>query len=310
MIRIITFIIVYILGVISSHSQITSENVIIHNNNIVLPGTLTYNSSYKQPLIIFVPGSGNPNRDGNQPSLNINPNYIKQLSDKLVQHQIAFFRYDKRNVPKENIQLVLKKYLFTDLVEDASAVINYFKNDNRFSEIILIGHSQGSLVSMLALNKQVSKFISLAGLGESVDKTLVRQISQQNEALGTIAKKHIVELKSTGTIQKINPFLISLFAKQNHPFLVSYMKYDPKKEVQKIAIPTLIINGTKDLQVLTKDAQNLHLANPQSKLVLINGMNHVLKQIEEDSDNLKSYTTPDFPISEELTKSIITFVKQ
>ncbi|MCF2876285.1 MULTISPECIES: alpha/beta hydrolase family protein [unclassified Tenacibaculum] len=309
MIRVLAFIVIYTLGIVFSYSQTKSEDIIVKNDSIILPGTLTYNENIKQPLIIFVPGSGNPDRNGNQPVYNIKPNYIKQLSNELTKNGIAFFRYDKRNVPKENIQHILKKYVFSDLVSDVSTIINHFKDDNRFSEIILIGHSQGSLVAMLAADKNVSKYISLAGLGESMDKTIIRQITSQSTDLGKIATQHLDELKNTGTIKKVNPFLVSLFAKRNHPFLLSYMKYDPTEEIKKVSIPILIINGTKDSQVLVKDAQALHKANTNSKLTIINGMNHVLKHIENDSDNLKSYTSSDFIISPELIKSIVTFAK-
>ena len=204
----------------------------------------------------------------------------------------------------------LKEFNFKDLAIDVTSIINYFKDDKRFSEIILFGHSQGSLVAMLAINSHVTKYISLAGLGESVDKTIIRQISAQNAVLGDIAKKHIEELKNTGTIKEINPFLLSLFAKQNHDFLISYIQFNPAEEIKKITIPTLIINGNKDIQVLVSDAESLHKANPTSKLVLIENMNHVLKHINKEEDNLKSYTTPDFPLSEQLVNSIVTFVKQ
>lgn len=310
MVRIIIVISIYIVGIIASYAQTKSEDIVIKNDSIILPGTLTFTENTKQPLLIFIPGSGNPDRNGNQTGLNVNPDYIKQLSNEITKNEIAFFRYDKRSATKENIKHLLKEFNFKDLAIDVTSIINYFKDDKRFSEIILVGHSQGSLVAMLAINSHVTKYISLAGLGESVDKTIIRQISAQNALLGDIAKKHIEELKNTGTIKEINPFLLSLFAKQNHDFLISYMQFNPVEEIKKVTIPTLIINGTKDIQVLVNDAESLHKANPTSKLVLIENMNHVLKHINKDEDNLKSYTTPDFPLSEQLVNSIVTFVKQ
>jgi fermentation-respiration switch protein FrsA (DUF1100 family) len=59
--------------------------------------------------------------------------------------------------------------------------------------------------------------------------------------------------------------LISLFAKQNHEFLISYINYIPSEEIKKLKIPILILNGTKDLQVKTSEAELLHKANPESK---------------------------------------------
>ena len=52
---------------------------------------------------------------------------------------------------------------------------------------------------------------------------------------------------------------------------------------------------------------NLH---PKSKMVIIENMNHVLKNIEKEENNMKSYFSPDFPISEQLIETIISFVKK
>lgn len=293
-----------------SQSEIISEDILIKNDNIELPGTLTYTKNKLQSLIIFVPGSGNPNRDGNQPQLGVNGSYIKQLSNALNEKGFAFYRYDKRNATPNNLKYTIKSFQFEDLVNDVKSVLDKFKDDKRFNSIILIGHSQGSLVAMLAVNEYVDKYISLAGLGESADQTIIRQITSQSADFGEIAKSHINELKQTGTIENINPSLISIFAKSNHKFLNSYFKYDPKREIKKLNLPILIINGDKDLQVKKADANNLHEANPKSKLVIIENMNHVLKIITKEEDNLKSYSLPDFPLSEKLILEITNFINE
>lgn len=287
------------------------EEVLVMNDSIKLPGTLTYfKDQAKQPLVLFVPGSGNPDRDGNQPQFGVNGNYIKQLRLALNKADMAFFSYDKRNVSKENLPLILRSYEFTDLVKDVEAILAYFKNDQRFDQIVLIGHSQGSLVSMMAVNDQVDKYVSLAGLGETADQAIIRQITAQNSELGTVAKAHVVELKQTGTIKQINPMLAGLFAEQNHQFLNSYFKFDPSIEIKKIDIPVLIINGTKDIQVEVRDARLLFSAKNDAKLVLIDNMNHVLKHISDDQDNLKSYYSPEYALSQELIRELTSFITE
>jgi fermentation-respiration switch protein FrsA (DUF1100 family) len=291
--------------------EIITEEYNLKNDSIELPGTLTLQKTDKaQPLIIFIQGSGNPDRDGNQKSLGVNANYIKSLRDSLNTRGIAFYSYDKRNVTPSNMPLILKSFVFQDLVEDAKTAIHEFKDDNRFSSISVIGHSQGSLVGMLAIDGEVDHFISLAGVSETIDKTIVRQVSNQNAQLGQIAESHFKELKETGEIKEPNPMLVSIFAKQNLEFIRSYMAYDPVEEIKKLDLPVLIINGTKDLQVLEKDAELLHAASPESELVIIEDMNHVLKHIEKEEDNYKSYTSSDFPLSQELVNVIKGFVKQ
>lgn len=291
-------------------SKITSEEIIIYNGSIELPGTLTYIKSIKkQRLIIWVHGSGNVDRNGNQNGVNVQANYIKQFRDSVNKYDIAFFSYDKRTANPKNLKL-LKNISFNDLVLDVQKVIFSFKDDPRYSEIILVGHSQGSLVAMLAVNEFVDKYISIAGLSESVNKTIIKQVSAQNEEFGKITEQHIDELISTGTINEVNPMLAALFAKKNHKFLLDYFKYNPQDKIKELKIPILILNGDKDIQVSIEDAKKLHKANPISRLVLIRNMNHVLKIINKDEDNLKSYYSADFPLSEELIRTIRAFIKE
>ena len=122
--------------------------------------------------------------------------------------------------------------------------------------------------------------------------------------------QHFKELKETGSIKEVNPNLLSLFAPQNLLFLSSWMALNPVDEIKKVTIPTLIIQGDKDIQVLISDAENLSKAKPDAQFVIVKNMNHVLKTIEKDEDNLTSYMSDNCPISEEFIKVITNFVLQ
>jgi pimeloyl-ACP methyl ester carboxylesterase len=269
-----------IFSVSYGQSKVTSEEILIQNDSIELPGTLTFTNT-KTPLVIWVHGSGNVDRNGNQGAI-VKANYIKQFRDEINKNNIAFFSFDKRTSNPKNFKF-LKGIVFTGFVNDVEKVIAHFKDDKRFSEIILVGHSQGSLIAMLA-SKNATKYISISGPGESIDKTMVKQITAQNALLGKAAAAQFKELKETGDIKNVNPFLISIFSKANLPFLKSWASYDPTEEIKKLTIPALIINGTKDLQVKIEDAIALQKAKPSSELVLIENMNHLLKNIEKDAE--------------------------
>ncbi|APG64946.1 alpha/beta hydrolase [Tenacibaculum todarodis] len=302
MTRFITYLIIVLISYVTSFAQVKSEDILIKNEGVELPGTLSF-SGENTPLLIWIHGSGGVDRNGNAPQ------YIKQFRDSINANNISFFSYDKRTANKNNIVFLKQGVLFNDFVLDAKTVVNHFKNDKRFSEIILVGHSQGSLIAMLA-SENTNKYISLAGAGETIDKTLVRQLSAQNPLLGQSVKSHLKELMETGTIKEVNPMLAAMFSEPNLPFLKSWVSINPTEEIKKLTLPMLILNGTKDLQVPVKDAENLHNANPNSKLVLIENMNHVLKDIQKDDDNLKSYYSADFPLSTTLIKTVVTFVKK
>ncbi|TYA54764.1 alpha/beta hydrolase family protein [Formosa maritima] len=308
--------ILYVILLISlnfgfSQVQIASENFLLMNESIKLPGTLTYNKELKsQPLVIFIHGSGNVDRNGNQAGVNIKANYIKQLADSLNVKGIAFYRYDKRSSTEENLKFMMDDLDFYRFVDDAKLAINKFKDDKRFTSIILIGHSQGSLVAMLASIENVDKYISLAGISEDMGEFIINSYKQVSDEMSNIAKEQINELKETGTIETVNPALAHLFSKANQPFFISWMAYNPSEEIKKLQIPVLILNGTKDLQVKVEEANLLHEAKSDSELMIIENMNHVLKTIEKDEDNIKSYYTPEFPLSEELINTIEVFIKK
>jgi len=293
-----------------AQTEIVAEELNLKNDSILLPGTLTYTKSQEhQPLVIYVHGSGNVDRNGNQAGM-VKANYIKQLSEALNESGIAFYRYDKRTATRENLKFVMKGISFLDFVEDLKVAIEHFKDDTRFSSITLIGHSQGSLVAMLAMSDDVDKYVSLAGPDISIDEFFTEQYRQQlGDSIAGLMTAQFDELRTTGTIEQVNPMFAQIFSPTNQPFFESWMKYKPLEEIQNFDQPTLIINGKKDLQVQPEEAEALHQARPESKLVLIDNMNHVLKTIEKDEENLKSYGTPDFPISEELVIVLTDFVK-
>jgi uncharacterized protein len=92
------------------------------------------------------------------------------------------------------------------------------------------------------------------------------------------------------------------------PYMISWIQNNPIELIKKIQKPILIINGTKDLQITEENAKLLHDANPKSQLVIIEDMNHVLKNIINDSDNYLSYTTPTFPIHNGLVEAMKKFI--
>lgn len=301
-----TFIIALISSISFGQATITSEEIVVFNDSIELPGTLSY-TNVNTPLIIWVHGSGNVDRNGNQGTI-IKANYIKQFRDSINKSDIAFFSFDKRTSNPKNFKY-LKNISFNDLVDDVQKVVSHFKTDKRFSEIILVGHSQGSLIAMLA-SEGTQKFISIAGPSTGIDKTLIQQITKQAPFLVDALKAHIRELKETGSIKEVNQMLLTLFKKENQTFIADWLKYDPSEEIKKLTIPVLIIGGTKDIQVKVEDATALHESNKKTTLALIDNMNHVLKNIVDDADNMKSYYSADYSLSSELIASVLKFIKK
>ncbi|MBK8684665.1 MAG: hypothetical protein IPN26_06555 [Bacteroidetes bacterium] len=56
------------------------------------------------------------------------------------------------------------------------------------------------------------------------------------------------------TVECPSPQLMTLFRPSVQPYLMSWFKYDPSKEIKKLSGPVLIINGDWDLQVKVEQA--------------------------------------------------------
>ncbi|VVO38811.1 hypothetical protein PS834_05610 [Pseudomonas fluorescens] len=74
-------------------------------------------------------------------------------------------------------------------------------------------------------------------------------------------------------------------------------------------MPALIVQGSNDMQVGTEDAKLLKAAKPDARLVVIEGMNHVLRIVHNDMKRqLASYKDPNLPLAAELGSQIIDFI--
>lgn len=285
--------------------------LILKINTDQLFGTLTTpDLTKKYPVALLISGSGPTDRNGNNPMMKNNS--LKMLAEALAKNGIASLRYDKRGIGESKASAISEQTLvFENYTEDAKSWINLLKQDKRFSEVIVIGHSEGSLIGMIA-GAKANKFISIAGPGESADKLIKTQIgSKSNTQLNDLTFPIIDSLKSGNTVKNVDPMLNSLFRASIQPYLISWFKYDPQTEIKKITVPILIVQGNKDLQVTVKDAELLSQANRNAELLIVDKMNHIMKNIEGDNQaNMESYNNETLPVSEIMTNKIISFIKK
>lgn len=279
--------------------------------NTLLKGSLytPLKNSKKETLVILIAGSGPTDRNGNQKNL-VN-NSLKYLCEGLAQNDIAAFSYDKRMFAQISLGTLNEATLsFEDFINDAKAVFTYFKNQKKYNKIIIAGHSEGSLIGMIAANNNADAFISIAGPGRTIDAVVVEQIEKQAPFLKEEVLKNFEILKSGKTFELQNEMLASIFRPSVQPYMISWLKYNPQDEIKKLKIPTLLLNGTKDLQVSVGEAELLKKSKPDAELVIIDAMNHVFKEIKGDtSENMKSYNDSNLPISAQLLNTITRFIK-
>lgn len=275
----------------------------------IVEGTLLVpENKGKIPLAIIIGGSGPTDRNGNQQML-VN-NSLQFLAEGLYKENIATFRYDKRIVKQMKQGTVQEKDIrFDDFIHDAIAVLKYFKNDQRFSKTVIIGHSQGSLVGMVAAQSGADGFISIAGAGQSIDQVIIDQLTNQAPGLVENAKTAFKDLRENGETSTYDPGLASIFRKDIQAFIFSWMQYDPKVEIAKLNMPVLIINGDNDIQVQVSEAETLHKSKPGAEFKIIHNMNHIFKEIDGDIlENTQSYNISDLPVMPALIETAGNFI--
>ena len=276
-------------------------------------GTLTIpNHTPTSPIVLIIAGSGPTDRDCNS-GAGIQTNAYKMLCEGFAKNAISTLRFDKRGVGKSLPAMSSESDLrFETYINDVVAWISLLESDKRFSKVIVLGHSEGSLIGMIAAEKtQTGGFISIAGAGRSADKILQEQIKSQLPPQLMIESNNILEsLKMGKTVATVNPLLASLYRPSVQPYMISWIKYDPAQEIKKLKVPVLIIQGTTDLQVTMNDAKLLSAAKPGAKLEIIANMNHVLKDVDANvQTNLATYSNPMLPLKSGLVENLVDFVK-
>ena len=277
-----------------------------------LHGTLLVPAAAKpMPVVLLISGSGPTDRDGNSVTLPGKNDSLKMLAEGLAAKGIASLRYDKRGIGESrNVGPEEKDLRFEMYVDDAAAWATKLKRDRRFSRVVIVGHSEGALIGTIAAQRgEAAAHVSIAGVGRPADIVLRMQLSGRLPPdLRGISDRTLDALKSGKTVDDLPQSLFVLYRPSVQPYLISWFRYDPVEEVKKLTIPVLIVQGTTDIQVSLDDARALAGAKPDTKLELIDGMNHVLKMVPDSSQQLASYSDPSLPVAPRLIDVIAGFV--
>lgn len=275
--------------------------------NGALKGELT-TSKEDRILVLIIAGSGPTDRDGNNPSMKNNS--LKMLSDSLLLQGISTFRFDKRGVAQSQIKDLKEEEMNIDtMVEDVKKWIDLLSSHSN-RKIIVLGHSEGSLIGMLASknNEKVKGFISLAGPGSSADSIILLQIGSRMPALLPQTISYLSILKKGQRIDSVDKMMYMLFRPSVQPYMISWINKNPCTEITKLSMPILILQGDQDLQVNVSDADKLAQCAPNSKKVILKDMNHVMKEVHSFMENQNSYADPNKPLHSQLTKEIKSFL--
>ncbi|WP_397362014.1 alpha/beta hydrolase family protein [Olleya sp. R77988] len=312
-----------------SIKEVTYQN--FKADSITLSGTLTIPKDVKNPAVaILINGSGAHDRDCD--ILGHKPFWV--IADHLTNNGIAVLRFDERGTAKSegDFSQATTYDLASDV--EAGIDFLKTRTDINTSKIGLIGHSEGGLIAPIvaSTNNDVAFIIMLAGPGVKGQEVLQSQskkiaklqgVTQEgidfNYQLTTVAynalysenntekQKEVIETKLKAFKTKleeekspfamyVNDYMINQLVSQlTNPWMQAFIKSDPKPYLEKTKCPVLVLNGTKDVQILPEinlPEIKKHLNTAKNKDVTIKelkDLNHLFQTAKTGS--ISEYST-------------------
>ena len=287
---------------------------IIKSGSLGLGATLTMprGASGRVPVAVIIAGSGPTDRNGNS-MLGIRPNAYAQLAWRLAERGIATLRYDKRAMPGTQGTFDLTKMTLEDFAADARAAAESLAHDARFSRVVLIGHSEGASLALIAARQgaPVAGVVHVSGLGRPLAEVIRQQLSLQFDSATLVrydtAMKHYLLGEQPADVPQA---LALLFVPVNQTFMRSLAAFDGPAAIRAVRQPVLIVQGETDLQASVADAERLHAARPDARMVLVPDVNHVLKRVADRTlaGQMPTYNDPSIAIAPEVVAAIADWI--
>ena len=301
-----------------------------------LAGTLTIpEGDGPFPAMVLVSGSGQENRD--EELMNHRPFWV--IADYCARHGIAVLRYDDRGIGGSDGEVYNATSL--DFSYDAEAAFDYLRNRKEInaSQIGILGHSEGGIINFMVSSRrpEVAFLVSLAG--PSVNGIEVSKAQQAAMLRAQGMPEEMIQFSSNANTQLFDVIEASSSREEADtllrqvlkgwgyneelteqtvgrltlPWMYYFMKYDPTEAIVKTNCPALLLNGSKDLQVLVTQNfpvyERIIAEYGKTNLTLreLPDLNHLFQHCETGS--LEEYSEIDETISPEVLEMIVGFVK-
>jgi len=266
------------------------------------------------PVAVIIAGSGPTDRNGNS-VLGIRPNSYAQLAWRLAERGIATLRYDKRGLPGTQGTFDIRQMTLEDFAADARSAAESLARDPRFSRVVLVGHSEGASLALIAARQgaPVAGVVHVSGLGRPLGEVMREQLSRQFDSATLVRYDTAMKYYLRGDQPADVPeHMAMLFVPVNRTYMRSMSAFDPPAAIRAVRQPVLLVQGESDLQATVADAERLHAARPDARLVLMPDVNHVLKHIADRTvtGQMSTYQDPGIPIVPQAVQAIADWISR
>jgi pimeloyl-ACP methyl ester carboxylesterase len=270
----------------------------------------------KAPLLVIIPGSGPTDRNGDN-RYGVAGGPYRQLAQALAKRGVATLRIDKRGQFGSRAAVADGNAVtIADYAADAHAWVDAMRKRTGRACVWLLGHSEGGLVALQAAQdpRGICGIVLLSAAGRPLAAVMREQFRANpanapilDSALGMIDAFEAGRPVDAATLK---PPLGTMFPGSVQNYLIDMFRYDPPRLAAKLALPVLIAQGDRDVQIGVGDAQALAQAAPKAKHAIIPGMTHVLRIAPGDTPaaSVATYADARLPVAPGLVDAIAGFV--
>lgn len=297
----------------TSDAPPVAREVSIQHDGFALAGTYLAPPGSRAPAVLLHPGSGPTDRDGNQRSFRTDA--LRLMAESIAEAGFPTLRIDKRGIgasagtPMREEDLTLGVY-----AGDVRAWTTWLVEETGAPCVVLLGHSEGGLIATLAAaeDARVCGLVLAATLGRPAADVIAEQLRAATpEPILSQALEINAALARGERVEEVPPLLAPLFRPSVQPYLIDFYRIDPVEVLSRSAAPALVLQGDNDLQITEADARALGAARSGVEVVIVPGMNHVLRQAPRDRQgNAMTYLDPTLPLDPTAEAAILAFLAE
>ena len=287
------------------------------------------------PAVVLITGSGAQNR--NEELLGHRPFLV--LADALTRSGIVVLRYDDRGFADSEGDASTATSL--DFADDAESAVNHLKTLPYVDtgNIGIIGHSEGAIIAPIVAqrNKDLAFLVLMAGSGvdgmavledqtaailraQQAPESYIAQVVASNMAIYATILDESRSLEERK--EAVKQTLLSLGMPEDQatsqmsalfsPWYMTFLALDPSDYLKDLAIPVMILNGTKDTQV----SATLHVPAIEQALLdggntryttkVYDGLNHLFQPAQTGAP--EEYGTIETTIDPQVLEDISTWI--